>query len=239
MKPLNNKLTNCHISKLSHWLIFTLVNLLILTACSKDKGGDDSNPPVPHFILKFDKQQVAQRKAGLKVEIPKGIADAFIDLNGNLKQDAGEGLESKYYSITTDVVNIISDKIEQTGLSSKQLISVEILDSYPDEILNIYYCTALTSVKVTYAPRLGFLQLYDNPDLTQVIFPTEPEKIAELQELDLQGCDAIKNRLQLFQSLPNRKGKIHGTVYLTKSPTEEEARTLGDLGWGIVDNSKN
>ena len=46
MKPFNNKLTNCHIGKLSHWLIFALVNLLILNACSKKDA-----PVIPDYKL--------------------------------------------------------------------------------------------------------------------------------------------------------------------------------------------
>ena len=215
-------------------ILALLVATTTLVACSKDSNDNNKpeQPSTPHVTLKFDKQQVAQRKATLTI-VMKKESKAFIDLDGNLKMDEGEAIENeKTYSITTEEVKIIGNELQGISyLYSDQLLSAEIAHPYIKEI-NISQNPSLTSVKVSNAPLLKDLSIAYNPTLSQVTLPADKKKIANLKVLVIRRSQAIQNRLQLFKSLPDRKGKEKGKILHGGNFTnEEDDEVLENLGW--------
>lgn len=211
-----------------------------LTSCSKNETQEEelNNMATSKITLTFNKEEVNNRSAQLNIEFLEysdpNKKEAFVDLNGNLKKDEGEDLKQyRNYNITKEKVNIIGGKFNRLGIGSNQLTTVEI--NHKELIaIAVFYSPALTSVKVGNAQQLAELQISDNENLAHVTLPANKNLIANLIILNINDSNAIQNREQLFESLPDRTGKEpKGKVFLSSSLTKKEGKILSDLNWGV------
>ena len=214
-----------------------------LTNCSKDETQEVLDTMIaPKITLTFDKDKVEAKGAKLIIRKPSyndSEKEAFVDLNGNLRKDDGEGFEiNKTYIVTTERVSIVGEGIEELHFDSQNLLKAEVTHRYIKKLTSDD--VSLKSVVISNAQSLEELDVSSTDDdyhLAELLLPEEKQKIANLKELNLARCTDL-NRADVFNRLPDRtgkdpKGKVKFLAY-EGALTGEEEKILINLNWEAI-----
>ncbi|MBM0659180.1 hypothetical protein [Capnocytophaga genosp. AHN8471] len=213
----------------THWLIFTLANLLILFACSKDSGGDTPEPqpkpnteqpkpepevpnalykdwPVQPVINKDEKHYiVALFDDSDEKKIYISAKFKWADLNNNGIQEPEDALTNIFLAQMGDLKSPIVTLYEP-----EEGLALAFNDLFPSAKLKAIDVSHFPTLKVLNVPQqlLTTLNCSKNPELNEVNLSVNQFTAAAM--------------LAMANSLPDRDGKPAGIITLQNKQRKDK-----------------
>ena len=216
--------------------VMLALSAVLLTQCKKD----DVTPLLDAIVAPKVSLTLASENSTLQFSKAETTKDddypAFIDLNNNLKQDAGEELvASKEYPIPAKNVIIFGHINSLTLNEQKNLSAIEVQNRFIKE-LNATDCVSLTTCKILKANSLEVIDISRSNAVETLELPNSEDFIKELWKVVMENPILLRqeNFMETFiNRLPSRKDKEKKGVFKPLSPiiTTNITDALEAKGW--------